>query len=94
LFGALEPLRIPAWPHRGPVGIRERSDIHVVDQWRFLGTAQTEGELYELLECDPCGFDPRLYVLLNRTFARLPENRIVDLSGYENGREPLRANAD
>jgi len=32
--------------------------------------------------------------LLNRTFARLPENRIVDLSGYENGREPLRANAD
>jgi DNA polymerase-3 subunit epsilon len=94
LFGALEPLRIPAWPHRGPVGIRERSDIHVVDQWRFLGTAQTEGELYGLLECDPCGFDPRLYVLLNRTFARLPENRIVDLSGYENGREPLRANAD
>ncbi len=39
LFAALRPLRVPTWPHRGPVGIRERSDIHVVDHWQFLGRA-------------------------------------------------------
>jgi DNA polymerase-3 subunit epsilon len=93
VFGALEPLRIPAWPHRGPVGIRERSDIHVVDQWRFLGTARTESELYALLECHPGGFDPRLYVVLKRTLARLPASRIVDLSAYEHDPESLRGNA-
>jgi DNA polymerase-3 subunit epsilon len=93
-FGAFEPLRIPAWPHRGPVGIRERADIHVIDHWRFLGTAQSESELYGLLECDPGSFDPRLYRLLDRTFSRLPPNKIVDLSAYECRAELLRGNAD
>ena len=82
LFAALRPLRVPTWPHRGPVGIRERSDIHVVDDWRFLGTARNEEELYGLLESRPSGFDKRLYVLLNRTFSRLPQSEIVDLSPY------------
>jgi DNA polymerase-3 subunit epsilon len=94
VFGALEPLRIPAWPHRGPVGIRERADIHVIDHWRFLGTAQSESELYGVLECDPGDFDPRLYLLLDRTFSRLPPTRIVDLSAYECRAELTRGHAD
>jgi DNA polymerase-3 subunit epsilon len=65
------------------VGIRERSDVHVVDQWQFLGTAQSESELYGLLESQPRGFDRRLYFLLNRTLSRLPRSKIVDLSQYE-----------
>jgi len=83
VFAALSPLRLPRWPHRGPVGIRERSDVHVVDQWQFLGTAQCESELYGLLESKPRGFDRRLYQLLNRTLSQLPKSRIVDLSAYE-----------
>jgi DNA polymerase-3 subunit epsilon len=85
LYAALRPLRVSAWPHRGPVGIRERSDIHVVDQWQFLGTAQSEGELYGLLETRHSGFDKRLYLLLNRTFSSLPPEKIVDLSDYGQG---------
>lgn len=80
LFSALEPLRLPIWPHRGPVGIRERSDLHVVDHWQFLGTAQNESELYALLENHRHGFDGRLHRLLNRTLARWPRSKIVDLS--------------
>ena len=80
LFAALRPLRVPTWPHRGPVGIRERSDIHVVDHWQFLGTARTESELYGLLESRPRHFDKRLQGLLTRTLSRMPQSRIVDLS--------------
>jgi DNA polymerase-3 subunit epsilon len=83
IFAALKPLAVPVWPHHGPVGIRERSDVHVVDHWQFLGTAQSESELYGLLESQPHGFDRRLYLLLNRTLSRLPKNKIVDLSQYE-----------
>ena len=83
IFAALKPLAIPVWPHHGPVGIRERSDVHVVDRWQFLGTAQSESELYGLLESQPRGFDRRLYLLLNRTLSRLPQGKIVDLSQYE-----------
>jgi DNA polymerase-3 subunit epsilon len=82
LFAALRPLRLPAWPHRGAVGIRERSDMHVVDHWRYLGTAQSESDLHGLLESRPPGFDRRLYRLLNRTFSRLPQSKIVDLYQY------------
>lgn len=45
-----------AWPWRGPVGVieedreREASEVHVVHNWCYLGTAQSESELAELLE--------------------------------------------
>jgi DNA polymerase-3 subunit epsilon len=89
VIAALWPMRIPPWPHRGPVGIRERSDLHVVDQWQFLGTARCESEVHELLEGRVRAFDPRLYRLLRRTFSRLPAERIIDL--YECSVRPHRA---
>lgn len=54
--GELAPLKTIAWPWRGPVGVmeqdreRETSDVHVVHNWCYLGTAQSESELAELLE--------------------------------------------
>jgi DNA polymerase-3 subunit epsilon len=53
---ALARLKTIAWPWRGPVGVmeqdreRETSDVHVVHNWCYLGTAQSESELAELLE--------------------------------------------
>jgi DNA polymerase-3 subunit epsilon len=87
LFAAIEPLRLPIWPHRGPVGIRERSDLHIVDHWQFLGTAQNESELHALLENHHRAFDRRLHRLLNRTLSRLPASKIVDLSRYADSAE-------
>jgi DNA polymerase-3 subunit epsilon len=91
LLRALEPLRIAEWPHRGPVGIRERSDMHVVDHWQFLGTARTENEVHELLENRPRSFDRRLYRLLHRTLPRLSPGKIVDLSSFSNRADHHRA---
>ena len=90
LVSALWPLRVPAWPHRGPVGIRERSDIHIVDQWQFLGTVRCESDIHGVLETCPAGFDPRVHRLLTRVLSRLPPNRIIDLADY--GRLSMRAN--
>jgi len=81
IFEALRPLRVPAWPYGGPVGIRERSDVHVVDQWQFLGTARSDSDLHRILECRPDEFDPRTYRVLRRTLAHLPQRRIVDFDG-------------
>src|SRR5687768_15359304 len=30
---ALHPLRIEAWPYAGPIGVRERTDLHILDDW-------------------------------------------------------------
>ena len=79
IFDALRALRVPAWPYRGPVGIRERSDVHVVDQWQFLGTARSDSDLHAILESRPEEFDPRTYRVLRRTLAHLPQRKIVDL---------------
>jgi DNA polymerase-3 subunit epsilon len=87
VFEALRPLRVPAWPHRGPMGIRERSDLHVFDRWRFLGTARSDDELDGLLESRPREFDARVYRLLQRTMSRLPRHKIVDLGLYARSRD-------
>jgi DNA polymerase-3 subunit epsilon len=79
-FTALRPLRLPAWPYGGPVGIRERSDLHVVDNWRYLGTARSEDELAAVLEARPRAFDATIFRVLAKMLPRLPQRRIVCLS--------------
>ena len=56
---ALVRLAIPAWPHRGPALYREhdllaeRTEVHLLDDWCWLGTARDDGELGELMEAPP-----------------------------------------
>lgn len=70
---ALEALRLRAWPYDGPIGLREhdprrnRTEIHVFDHWRHLGTARTEADLDDLLHArrdDAAALDLDLYRLL------------------------------
>jgi DNA polymerase-3 subunit epsilon len=90
IFDALRPLRVPAWPYQGPVGIRERSDVHIVDQWQYLGTAHCEAELHTILECVPKQFDPRTYRVLRRTLSQLPPRKIVDLATLARSKRPSK----
>ena len=59
LFAALMPLQIPPWPVNGIGLLREqdataqRTDVHVMRDWCWLGTARDDGELAMLLECPP-----------------------------------------
>lgn len=79
LYPLLRPLRIDAWPHAGAIGVRERSDLHVVDRWQFLGTAHNEGDVHALLDVRRESFDFRMYRLLSRELAKLAPDKIVAL---------------
>jgi DNA polymerase III subunit epsilon len=75
-----------AWPWRGPVGVveedheREASDVHVVHNWCYLGTAHSESELADLLEggSRPL-FDPDQCKILARHLLK-GRARVVELS--------------
>jgi DNA polymerase-3 subunit epsilon len=55
LMQALLRLRMRAWPYTGAVVIveqdpaRTRRELHLVNAWRYLGSAQTDAELHELM---------------------------------------------
>lgn len=56
LMAALARLKLEAWPYPGPIGLVERDDfmdveqVHVVDGWRYLGTARCEADVHDLLD--------------------------------------------
>jgi DNA polymerase-3 subunit epsilon len=83
-YSALRELRLPAWPYPGPIGIRERSDLHIIDRWRYLGTARNEAEIHAALETRAVDFDVKIFRLLAKTLGRLPRNRIACLAAIPN----------
>jgi DNA polymerase-3 subunit epsilon len=74
---ALRPFRIARWPYPGPIGIRERCDIHLFDQWCYLGTGQGESDVHEILRSRAHDFDRDIFELLEKTLPRLPARRFV-----------------
>ena len=76
---ALASLKLKGWPFPGRVALRERSAfgaevLHVLDRWRYIGTAHGEEELASLARrAGPQGFDPQLYKVLARYFAKHPK---------------------
>jgi DNA polymerase-3 subunit epsilon len=88
LAGALARLRLAPWPFAGRIALREAdtyrgvTEIHVLDQWRHLGSARTEMELAEVLERSELPpFDIDHYRLLTRHLNRGPDvSLLVDLA--------------
>jgi DNA polymerase-3 subunit epsilon len=77
MMSALAKLKLKAWPYSGPVGLVERDDfldleeIHLVDHWRYLGTAKSENEVDELLaHAGQVQFDRDTYRLLQSHLAK------------------------
>ncbi len=77
LMAALAKLKLKAWPYPGAIGLVERNDfmdleeIHLVDAWRYLGTAKSESEIHELLEqARLTQFDMDTYKLLKSHMAK------------------------
>jgi DNA polymerase-3 subunit epsilon len=82
---ALSSLKLKTWPFPGRVAVRERdprhggfegdrtADLHVVDNWAYLGTARSEEELAALRAKNGCGtFDADVYRILVRYFSNHP----------------------
>ncbi|MEP7330176.1 MAG: exonuclease domain-containing protein [Betaproteobacteria bacterium] len=84
LQAALANVQIPPWPIDGIGVLREvdvagqRTDVHVLRDWCWLGTARDEGELAALLECPPApqfDLDVARMLLKRYTAGKLPMHR-------------------
>lgn len=71
LVGALTRLKLVTWPLNGPAIIREGDEAHLIDGWRYLGTARSDEELNALLAADRPQFDRDTYKILVKYVAKM-----------------------
>lgn len=78
LRDALAPYAMKPWPYEGTIAVREcsitreRTDVHLFRNWCWLGTAQDEATLEELVQCPPRAmFDLDIYRVLVRHLSRV-----------------------
>ncbi len=71
LMTALTGIKLVSWPFAGPALIREGDDAHLVDAWRYLGTAHSDEELHALREAGHPPFDRDAYKLLAKYVGRM-----------------------
>ncbi len=72
LIEALHGLKLESWSWTGAIGLREGTTLHVVDGWRFLGSARSEDELADVLERGRPAFDMDIYKILVKAVGHLP----------------------
>jgi DNA polymerase-3 subunit epsilon len=86
MLEALQPLKNKTWPFKGRVGVKEVSfnsrwtDIHIFENWCYLGTAHDEEQLKQLnlFENEEIMFDLDTYKILLRYFKEHPKAEIID----------------
>lgn len=74
LISALSGLRVQTWPYEGAVGLIEQGSrssktaVHLVNNWCYLGTAESDEALHELMEKSPTRpvFDMDTYKILRK----------------------------
>jgi DNA polymerase III subunit epsilon len=71
LVGGLTRLKLVSWPVDGPALIREGEEAHLIDGWRYLGTARSDEELHALQDSPRPPFDRDIYKLLAKHVGRL-----------------------
>ena len=77
---ALASLRLKMWPYPGKICIREfdeathRSQLHIFENWRHLGTVEDEGALEDVLQTSSSvgslDFDVDIYNLLQKSLRK------------------------
>jgi DNA polymerase III subunit epsilon len=77
LMMALTAIKFRQWPCAGPVAIKEThcehgwEQVHIFDQWHYLGSAKCESEFEDLLfASSDAVFDADIYKLLVRYFVK------------------------
>ena len=71
LVGALVRLKLVSWPFACPALIREGDEAHLIDGWRYLGTARSDEELPALLAANRPPFDRDTYKILAKYMAKM-----------------------
>ena len=91
---AIAPLKLQAWPYRGPIAIREKRSVHVFDQWEHLGTVRTGSDIPAVLKTRHRGFDPDIFNLLRHMIPRLGARALRNIpipTDAQRGTEPDEA---
>ena len=71
LITALVSLKLVAWPFAGPALVREGDEVHLIEGWRYLGTAESDEELHALLDSLRPPFDRDIYKILTKHVGKL-----------------------
>jgi DNA polymerase-3 subunit epsilon len=82
--------RVQTWPHAGAIAIVERNadrlraDVHVFDQWCWLGTVRSLDAAHELARNVPPVFEPDTYRIAREALARAASGKLesVELERY------------
>ncbi len=89
LMQALSGIRLQAWPFDGRIGVREssggKSEVHVLDQWCYLGSLRSEQD-FEMLRPKP-QFDLDTYRMLRRFLAK--QNSSLEIVRLDAGRSEV-----
>ncbi|TXT24493.1 MAG: DNA polymerase III subunit epsilon, partial [Rhodocyclaceae bacterium] len=68
---ALVGLKLVAWPFAGPGLFREGDEIHLIEGWRYLGSAASDEELHALLDSPRPAFDRDIYKILTKYVGKM-----------------------
>ena len=85
LLSALQPIKNKTWPYAGKIGIRETcqeentSDIHIFNNWCYLGTARNQPDLHDLSANSESHFDLDSYKILIRYLKQTKHPDIIKL---------------
>jgi DNA polymerase-3 subunit epsilon len=71
LMAALAKVRIKPWPFPGAAVLPESEAVHLIDGWRYRGTARSDAELADLLEAREGSFAADVYKVLVKVAVRL-----------------------
>jgi DNA polymerase-3 subunit epsilon len=71
LMTALTGLKLVSWPFPGPAILREGDEAHVIEGWRYLGTAKSDQDVHQLLDTGRPQFDRDTYRILAKHVARM-----------------------
>ena len=71
LLEGLSKLQLITWPFAGPAYLKEGEEVLLVDNWCFLGTAESHEELWTLFENQRAQFDRDTYRILSRVVNKM-----------------------
>lgn len=71
LMAGLAKLKIKTWPFNGPAYIKECAEILLIENWAYLGSAQSEDEIWKLVDGKEAQFDKDTYRILIKSAGKL-----------------------
>lgn len=67
---AMQGLKLTTWPYAGAIAIQEQQDLHIIDHWCYLGTAQTPEQISGLRSTGKPQFDRDTYTMLHKALKK------------------------